>query len=106
MKERVSDSELMAREARRAARANAEVRIFGPGEEEAIADADALFWDRIPKDERANFVWQLSLEAFSLGNPEVTYEPRLSELTQLRVATSLVGWACCLPRFQSPRRDE
>lgn len=78
MRERSSDAEQRAQEARRLARMNAEVRVFGPGEEEAMADADALYWDRIPKDERANFVWQLSLEAFSLSNPGVTYEPRFS----------------------------
>lgn len=78
MREPNSVAELKAREARRLARMNAEVRIFGPSEEEAMADADALYWDRIPKGERANFVSQLSLEAYSLSNPGVTYERRLS----------------------------
>jgi hypothetical protein len=54
-------------EARRLARSRAEVRVFGPGEEEAEADADALWWDRIPIDERAEFVWKLSVELFRLA---------------------------------------
>ncbi|HEX3854474.1 MAG TPA: hypothetical protein VHW01_26105 [Polyangiaceae bacterium] len=65
-------------EIRKAARAHAEVRIFRSGEQEAEADADALFWDRIPIDERAEFVWQLSLELYALSNPEARYEPGLS----------------------------
>jgi len=40
--------------------------VFGPGEEEAAADADALWWDRIPLDERAEFVWKLSVELHGL----------------------------------------
>lgn len=73
-----SHAEMKARAARRVARMNAEVRIFRAGEEEAMAEADALYWDRIPKNERATFIWQLSLEAFSLANPGGTYEARLS----------------------------
>jgi hypothetical protein len=65
-------------ESRKAARARAEVRIFRQGEEDAEANADALFWDRIPVDERAEFVWQLSLELHALSNPEALYEPGLS----------------------------
>ena len=63
---------------RKAARARAEVRIFRAGEQEAEANADALFWDRIPVDRRAEFVWQLSLELHALANPEARYEPGLS----------------------------
>ena len=73
----MSDAPLDA-QSRKAARASAEVRIFRQGEHEAEADADALFWDRIPVDKRAEFVWQLSLELYSLSNPEASYEPRLS----------------------------
>ena len=65
-------------ESRKAARARAEVRIFRQGEQEAEADADALLWDRIPVDERAEFVWQLSLELHALANPEARHEPGLS----------------------------
>ena len=54
---------------RRVARATAEVRIFREGESEAEVDADALYWDRIPVDERAEFVWRLSLELHELSNP-------------------------------------
>lgn len=63
---------------RKAARTNAEVRVFRQGEQEAEADADALYWDRIPIDERAQFVWKLSLELHALANPEKPYEPGLS----------------------------
>jgi len=65
-------------QSRKAARARAEVRIFRQGEHEAEADADALFWDKIPVDKRAEFVWQLSLELHALSNPEARDEPRLS----------------------------
>jgi hypothetical protein len=66
-----------AAEMRRCARAHAEVRIFRPGDEQAEADADALYWDRIPLDERAEFVWKLSTEVFALDRAEGD-EPRLS----------------------------
>lgn len=72
---RVADAQA---EARRIARGRAEVRIFRPGDEESEADADALYWDRIPVDERAEFVWQLSLELYALSNPATPYEPGLS----------------------------
>jgi hypothetical protein len=65
-------------EARKAIRALAEVRIFRQDEREAEADADARYWDRIPVDERAEFVWRLSLELHELSNPTQRYEPRLS----------------------------
>jgi hypothetical protein len=44
--------------ARKIARSSADVRIFRQGESEAEADADALYWDKIPIDERAEFVWR------------------------------------------------
>jgi hypothetical protein len=69
---------LSDRDARRRARAHAEVRVFRPGDEQVQADADALYWDRIPVDERAEFVWQLSLELHGLAHPEAHYEPGLS----------------------------
>jgi len=65
-------------ELRKAARANAEVRVFRAGEKEAEADADALYWDRIPVDMRAQFVWELSLEMHALAHPDQPYDPRLS----------------------------
>lgn len=65
-------------QSRKAGRARAEVRIFRSGEQEAEADADALFWDRIPVDKRAELVWQLSVELHALSNPEARYEPGLS----------------------------
>jgi hypothetical protein len=55
-------------ELRKAARANAPVRVFRAGEEEAQADADAVFWDKIPVNERAQFVWKLSLELHTLAH--------------------------------------
>jgi hypothetical protein len=65
-------------ELRKAARAQAEVRVFRAGEQEAEADADALYWDRIPIDERAQFVWTLSLEMHALAHPDQPYDSRLS----------------------------
>jgi hypothetical protein len=57
-------------EQRRLRRANMEVKVFRPGEEEAAADYDALYWDRIPKEERANAVWDVSVELWQLAHPE------------------------------------
>lgn len=68
-------------EARKAARARAEVRVFREGEGEAEAEADSLYWDRIPVDQRAEFVWRLSLELHEISNPSLRYEPRLSRST-------------------------
>jgi hypothetical protein len=65
-------------EARRAARARAEVSIFRDGESDAEAEADVLYWDRIPVDERAEFVWRLSLELHELSSPTQRYEPGFS----------------------------
>jgi hypothetical protein len=56
--------------ARKAARATWGSRVFRGGDWEAMADYDALYWDRIPLDERAEAVWQVSREAFALAQPE------------------------------------
>jgi predicted secreted protein len=54
-------------EERRKRRANAEVRVVRAGRGEAAsARYDAAYWLRIPVDKRAEFVWQLRVEAFSL----------------------------------------
>ena len=60
---------------RKAARTRWEGRVFRGGWEE-MADYDALFWDRIPVDERAEAVWELSKELHAIAYPE-TYERRL-----------------------------
>ena len=60
---------------RRAARSKWEARVFRAGWEE-MADYDALFWDRIPVDQRAEAVWELSKELHELSEPE-TDERRL-----------------------------
>ena len=65
-------------EARRIARAKSEVKIFREGDGTLEADADALYWDRIPVNERAEFVWRLSLELHELSKPTEGYEPGLS----------------------------
>lgn len=54
---------------RKAARASWEGRVFGGGWEE-MADYDALFWDRLPLDERAEAVWELSKELHAIAHPE------------------------------------
>jgi len=51
------------------------IQRFGPGEEEAMADADAEFWDDIPVEQRAAVAWQLSLEGHYLAHG--TIPPRL-----------------------------
>jgi hypothetical protein len=71
----VVDSPAMRASERRAARANWEARVFRGGWEE-MADYDALFWDRIPVEQRAEAVWQLSKELHAIAQPE-THEPRL-----------------------------
>jgi hypothetical protein len=60
---------------RKAARASWEGRVFRGGWEE-MADHDALFWDRLPLDERAEAVWELSQELHAIAHPE-THGPRL-----------------------------
>ncbi len=60
---------------RKAARARWEGRVFRRGWEE-MADYDALFWDRLPVDERAEAVWELSKELHAIAHPE-THERRL-----------------------------
>ena len=60
---------------RKAARSKWEGRVFRGGWEE-MADYDALFWDRIPIDERAEAVWELSKELCAIADPE-THERRL-----------------------------
>ncbi len=56
-----------AAEARRRARQTCEVRVFRPGSEAAEAEASALDWASIPLRERAEFVWQLSVELCRLA---------------------------------------
>ncbi len=41
-----------------------------------MSDYDALFWDRIPMDARAEAVWELSKELYEIADPE-THERRL-----------------------------
>jgi len=54
-------------EERRRRTASAEVRVLRPGQDEAAnAKYDAAYWLRIPVDKRAEFVWELSVEAFSV----------------------------------------
>lgn len=65
-----------AHERRRQLRASWEVRVFRQGEADGAADYDALFWDRIPLDERAEATWQVSEEIFELAFPG-TRERRL-----------------------------
>jgi hypothetical protein len=64
-------------EARREARArNWTSQVF---RDAALQEMDVVsrnFWLSIPADERAAAVWELSVEAFGLTNPE-TYERRL-----------------------------
>jgi hypothetical protein len=60
---------------RRAARSKWEGHVFRGGWEE-MADYDCRFWDRIPVDERAEAVWELSKELDELADPE-THERRL-----------------------------
>ncbi|HLK41472.1 MAG TPA: hypothetical protein VKU41_32205 [Polyangiaceae bacterium] len=61
---------------RRAARSKWEGRVFRGGGREEMADYDALFWDRIPVDSRAEAVWELSRELYEIADPE-THERRL-----------------------------
>jgi hypothetical protein len=53
--------------ARKAARASWESRVFRGADGEEQANYDALFWDRIPLDERAEAVWQVSEELHSIA---------------------------------------
>jgi len=51
--------------------------VFRPGEDAAAAEADALFWDAIPIDQRAEVTWQLSEELYELAFPGSAHEGRL-----------------------------
>jgi hypothetical protein len=62
-------------EERRALRASWRVERMAEGDAEA--DADARFWLTIPIDQRAQAVWELSLEAWSILDPDVLDEPGL-----------------------------
>jgi hypothetical protein len=62
---------------RRRARASWAMRVFRPGDEELETNADALFWDSIPVDQRAEVTWQLSEELFELSQPGAEHEQRL-----------------------------
>src|ERR1700690_1441138 len=55
-------------EARRKARSSYAVRVCREGDAERMEDDDALDWDRIPVDDRAAFVWQLSQEVYALAH--------------------------------------
>jgi hypothetical protein len=41
-------------------------------------DDDALYWDRIPVDERAGVVWELSQEVYALASTDAPAKPGLS----------------------------
>jgi hypothetical protein len=60
---------------RKAARSKWKARVFRRGWEE-MADYDALFWDQIPVNARAEAVWGLSAELYAIVDRE-TNEPRL-----------------------------
>jgi hypothetical protein len=60
---------------RKAARARWESRVFRDGWE-PMADYDALFWDRIPIEARADATWELSKELHEIAHPEM-HERRL-----------------------------
>ena len=62
-------------EARREARARWTAEKFELGE--ASEDADVLYWASIPVEERARAVWEVSLETWSLIDPDVLHEPGL-----------------------------
>jgi hypothetical protein len=65
-------------DARRKARSGYAVRIYREGDAESMSDQDALDWDRIPVDDRAAFVWQLSQEVYALAHPDTPPQPGLS----------------------------
>jgi len=51
---------------RKRRRALAEVRVFcGTPDHAEEMQRDAVYWLRIPIEKRAEFVWELSVEAFS-----------------------------------------
>jgi hypothetical protein len=57
-------------EARRAARASWSAQVFRDGGLDSMTEADDEFWLRIPVDQRARVVWELSEELFALSKPE------------------------------------
>ena len=57
-------------ESRRLARAGWSGRVFRGNTQSEMAEADTEFWLRIPLDQRARAVWELSEELFALAEPE------------------------------------
>jgi hypothetical protein len=68
------DGRVIAAE-RKVARGSWEARVFRNGWQE-MADYDALFWERIPVEARAEAVWELSQELHKIAHPEA-HERRL-----------------------------
>ena len=54
-------------EERRLARGSAVVKIVRPGDDAQAAADDAKYWEHIPINSRAEFVWRLSVEVYALG---------------------------------------
>lgn len=53
--------------AARGARASWEVQVCSPHTEPGAQDEDALYWLRVPVDERARLTWDLSRELYALA---------------------------------------
>jgi hypothetical protein len=65
-------------EIRRQRRAGCIVTVVRHGDPEQTNDDDALYWDRIPVDERAGVVWELSQEVYALAPTDAPAKPGLS----------------------------
>jgi hypothetical protein len=65
-----------ASEPRRRRRAGYEVRVYRANALQQMDEDAALDGVRIPVDERAAYVWQLSQEVYALAHPHASPQPR------------------------------
>jgi hypothetical protein len=56
---------------RRERRRDWSIQRFGPGEADAMTEADAAFWLELPVEQRVAVAWQLSLEGHYLADGAV-----------------------------------
>ena len=68
-----------------------------------MADFDALFWDRLPVEERAEALWELSEELHAIAHPETHAQPG-RETSLRRCKTSLRGCKSAYPGRASSLR--
>ncbi len=67
----------MVAASKKPSRAHWTTKVYRAGEEPDMAEHAGSSLDEIPPHDRAAVAWQLSLEAFSLAEPDTDHERRL-----------------------------